>query len=111
MLQNQDDFIEEQVSIILGKNYVISFQEKSGDSLNSLRERLYHSKGIIRKMDTDYLCYSIADTIFDHYFSYLEYLSENIENLEEKVTVVTEEVEEEFSVYLSPVGVLKKQTK
>lgn len=89
--QNQDDFIEEQVSIILGKNYVISFQEKSGDCLDSLRERLYHSKGIIRKMGSDYLCYAIADTIFDHYFSYLEYLSENIENLEERVTVVTEE--------------------
>jgi len=91
--QNHDDFIEEQVSIILGKNYVISFQEKTGDCLDSLRERLYHSKGIIRKMDADYLCYAIADTIFDHYFSYLEYLSENIEELEEKVTVVTQETE------------------
>lgn len=91
--QNNDDFYEEQVSIILGKNYVISFQEKTGDCLDSLRERLYHSKGIIRKMNADYLCYAIADTVFDHYFSYLEYLSENIEKLEEKVTVVTEEEE------------------
>ncbi len=91
--QKQDDYIEEQVSIILGNNYVISFQEKSGDCLDSLRERLYHSKGIIRKMNADYLCYAISDTIFDHYFSYLEYLSEIIEDLEEKVTLVTEERE------------------
>ncbi|HRW33624.1 MAG TPA: magnesium/cobalt transporter CorA [Thermotogota bacterium] len=91
--QNSDHFYEEQVSIILGKNYVISFQEKYGDCLDSLRDRLLHSKGIIRKMNADYLCYAIADTIFDHYFSYLEYLSENIEILEEKVTVATEEAE------------------
>jgi magnesium transporter len=91
--QNHHDFVEEQVSMILGKNYVISFQEKSGDCLDSLRERLYQSKGIIRKMNADYLCYAIADTIFDHYFSYLAYLSENIENLEEKVSVITEEAD------------------
>lgn len=86
---NQNAFYEEQFSLILGKNYVISFQEKSGDCLDSLRERLFQSKGIIRKMNADYLCYAISDTIFDHYFSYLEDLSEKIENLEERISVVT----------------------
>jgi len=91
--QIQDGFVEEQVSIILGKNYVISFQEQIGDCLDSLRGRLDHSKGIIRKMSADYLCYAIADTIFDYYFSYLESLSGDIETLEERVTVLSEESE------------------
>ena len=84
--KNKDYFYEEQVSIILGKNYVISFQEKTGDCLDLLRKRIYESKGIVRKMSADYLCYAIADTIFDHYFDYLEYLSENIETLEVRVS-------------------------
>src|SRR6056297_1737805 len=85
--KRKDHFYEEQVSIIQGQNYVISFQEKTGDCLDLLRKRIYNSKGIVRKMGADYLCYAIADTIFDHYFDYLEYLSENIENLEEKISI------------------------
>ena len=76
----------EQVSLILGKNFVISFQEgKEGDVFNPVRERIRSGKGLIRKMGADYLAYSLLDTIVDNYFLILEKLGEKIELLEEEL--------------------------
>ena len=75
----------EQVSIIFGKNYVISFQEKEGDVFNPIRERVRTGKGRIRKMGADHLAYSLIDAIVDGYFIILEKLGENIEDVEEKM--------------------------
>lgn len=72
----------EQVSLIVGQNYVISLQEKEGDIFEGLRERIRNSKGKIRKMGNDYLMYAILDAIVDHYFSVLEYIGEEIEIME-----------------------------
>jgi magnesium transporter len=77
----------EQVSLILGSNFVISFQEgKEGDVFNPVRERIRSGKGLIRKMGSDYLVYSLIDTIVDNYFLILENLGEKIELLEEELT-------------------------
>lgn len=73
----------EQVSIIFGQNFVISFQEKEGDVFNPIRERIRTGKGRIRKMGADYLAYSLIDAIVDSYFIILEKLGENIEDVEE----------------------------
>jgi magnesium transporter len=68
----------------LGKNFVISLQEgREGDLLEPLRERIRAGKGRIRKMGSDYLAYSILDSIIDRYFLILEKLGEKIEVLEE----------------------------
>ncbi len=76
----------EQVSLILGKNFVLSFQEgKDGDVFNSIRERLKTGKGKIRKMGADYLVYALMDSIVDNYFTVLENIGEEIEFIEEKV--------------------------
>ena len=76
----------EQVSLILGSNFVISFQEgKEGDVFNPGRERLRTGKGLIRKMGPDYLAYSLLDTIVDNYFLILEKLAEKVELLEEEL--------------------------
>ncbi|MCX6553731.1 MAG: magnesium/cobalt transporter CorA [Candidatus Aminicenantes bacterium] len=76
--------VSEQVSIVLGKNFVISLQEgREGDLLEPLRERIRSGKGRIRKMGSDYLAYSILDSIIDRYFLILEKLGEKIEVLEE----------------------------
>jgi len=76
----------EQVSLILGSNFVISFQEeKEGDVFNPVRERLRSGKGLIRKMGSDYLAYSLIDTIVDHYFLILERLGDKVELLEEEL--------------------------
>jgi magnesium transporter len=76
----------EQVSLIVGKEYVISLQEKEGDILEGLRERIRNSKGKVRKLGSDYLMYGIMDAIIDHYFNVLENIGEQIEELELKLT-------------------------
>jgi len=88
MLYPDDDtgeILAEQVSLVLGQNFVISFQEREGDIFNSVRERIRSGKGRIRKMGADYLVYSLLDSIVDNYFIILEKLGERIELLEEKL--------------------------
>lgn len=75
----------EQVSIILTKNTVISFQERPGDIFDNIRERLRSGKGRIRKNCSDYLSYSLIDAIIDHYFVILESIGEIIEEMEGKL--------------------------
>jgi magnesium transporter len=75
----------EQISMILGKNFLISFQETPGDIFDRIRERIRSAKGKIRKMPPDYLAYSLIDAIVDNYFIILERLNENIEDLEDKL--------------------------
>jgi magnesium transporter len=78
------EIVSEQVSIILGRNYVISLQEgREGDLFEPLRERIRGNKGRIRKLGPDYLAYSLLDTIIDHYFIILEKFAERIEALED----------------------------
>ncbi len=73
----------EQVSIIFGQNFVISFQEKEGDVFNPIREMIRTGKVRIRKMGADYLAYSLIDAIVDSYFIILEKLGENIEDIDD----------------------------
>ena len=75
----------EQVSLILGPNYVISFQERIGDVFEQIRERIRKAKGRIRKMGPDYLAYALLDAIVDNYFVILERFGEKIESMEEEV--------------------------
>lgn len=75
--------VTEQISLILGANYVISFQEGvEGDVFNLIRERIRNSKGRIRKMGADYLAYSLLDAVVDNYFVVLEKFGDKIEAIE-----------------------------
>lgn len=75
----------EQISLILGNNYVISFQEAGGDVFDPNRIRIRKNKGKIRKAGADYLLYSLIDTIVDHYYVILEKIGERIEELEDYI--------------------------
>lgn len=75
----------EQVSLFLGQNYILSFQEREGDVLDPVRERLRHGKGRIRTAGADYLAYAVLDTIVDGYFPLLEDYSETLDDMEEIV--------------------------
>ncbi|WP_411768529.1 magnesium/cobalt transporter CorA [Winogradskyella sp. A3E31] len=79
---DQEKMILEQVSFVLGKNYVISFQEAEGDVFDSIRDRLRHAKGRVRTQHSDYLLYALMDSVVDHYFSVIEILGNKIEDLE-----------------------------
>jgi magnesium transporter len=86
MLSEKNGEIDsEQVSLILGKNYVISFQEKEGDVFNPIRERIRNNKGKIRKKGADYLAYCLMDAIVDNYFIILEKIGEKSEEIEEGI--------------------------
>jgi magnesium transporter len=75
----------EHVSLVLGKNYVISFQETGGDVFDKIRERIRTDKGRIRKMGADFLAYSLMDAILDNYFIILEQIGDNIEKIEDEL--------------------------
>ena len=75
----------EQISLILGSNFVISFQENEGDVFDPIRERIRSDRGRIRKMGADYLAYALIDTIVDNYFIVLEKLGEKIEDIEDEL--------------------------
>jgi magnesium transporter len=75
----------DQLSVILGPNYVISFQETPGDCLDPVRERIRNGKGRIRKLGPDYLAYALIDAVVDNYFFVLERLGEKIDALEERL--------------------------
>ena len=89
MLFSEDDnagITSEQVSLILGANVVISFQEGIvGDLFNSVRARLRNDKTKIRRMGADYLAYTLVDSIVDNYFAILEGLGEHIETIEDEL--------------------------
>lgn len=75
----------EHISMVMGKDYVLTFQEAEGDVFMELRERIEHGGGRIRGARADYLMFAILDAVVDNYFTVLEFLSNKIEILEDKL--------------------------
>lgn len=84
--ENSRGFVAEQVSLILGKNYLLTVQEEPDyDCFGPVRERIRASKGTIRQHKADYLAYSVIDAIIDGFFPVLESYGEFLEELEDEV--------------------------
>ncbi|BAY92191.1 MULTISPECIES: magnesium/cobalt transporter CorA [unclassified Tolypothrix] len=84
--KNAFGFFSEQVSLVLGKTYLLTVQEEpEHDCFDAVRSRIEKSKGIIRKSGADYLTYALLDAIIDGFFPVLERYGEQIEDLEEEV--------------------------
>ena len=81
----KEHLINEHISMVMGQDYVIMFQEAEGDVFNDLRERMEHAKGRIRGAGADYLMFAILDAVVDNYFSVVEFLSNKVEMLEDKL--------------------------
>ncbi|WP_299336593.1 magnesium/cobalt transporter CorA [uncultured Psychroserpens sp.] len=81
-IKNDDNLHYEHVSLIVGEDYVLTFQEADGDVFNDLRERLSNAKGRIRTQGSDYLMYSIIDAVVDNYFTVIEAFGDKVEELE-----------------------------
>ncbi len=75
----------EQVGLVLGPGYVLSFQERYGDVLDPVRVRLREGLGPMRSSGADYLAYALLDTIVDGYYPVLEHLGEVLARLEEQI--------------------------
>ena len=79
------EIASEQVSFVLGENYVLSFQEAEGDVFDVVRERIRKAKGRVRHMRSDYLLYILIDAVVDYYFNVIETLGAKIEDLESQI--------------------------
>ena len=74
--------VSEQIALVLGKSYLLSFQEVPGDVLDPVRERIRKGRSRIRSSGCAYLAYALVDAVVDGYFSVLEKLGDRIEQLE-----------------------------
>ena len=81
--ENKIDY--EQISFVLGKDYLLSFQEKEGDLFGSLRERIKQSSGRVRTRNADYLLYRLIDIIVDNYYTVLDEVGQQIEQVEDDI--------------------------
>ncbi len=79
----------DQVSIVLGDDFVLTFQERPTGTFDPLRDRLRGDKGQIRRLGADYLAYSLLDTLVDRYFTILEQLTERTEAIEDLLLLKT----------------------
>lgn len=77
------DVNTEHVGLVLGPNYVLSFQENEGDVFDAVRDRIRIPESRIRKMGADYLAYALIDAVVDNYFVILEQIGETVGSLEE----------------------------
>lgn len=75
----------EQISIVLGHNFVLTFQERPGDAFEPVRQRIRENRGRIRKLGADYLAYSLMDVVVDNYFVVLEQFGEEVEEVEQSL--------------------------
>jgi len=80
----------EQVSIIFGEHFVLSFQEREGDLFNPTRERIRQNTGIVRRKGADFLVYRLIDIVVDNYFTIIERIDDRLEDMEERITTDTE---------------------
>lgn len=77
---SSEEFTTEQISFILGKNYIISFQERRSDHFGHLRTRLRSKKGLLRERSSDFLLYTLLESILDNYFKTLEQLENEVDS-------------------------------
>ncbi len=83
--QERSQIEAEQVSLILGDHYVITFQDQEKDVFDPVRKRIREGKSRLTRQGADYLAYSLIDAVVDHYFLILENMGEQIEYLEEEL--------------------------
>ncbi|WP_452230212.1 MULTISPECIES: magnesium/cobalt transporter CorA [unclassified Lacinutrix] len=85
--KNEDEIVYEHMSMVVGENYVLTFQEADGDVFDDLRDRIRNAKGRVRNAKADYLMYTILDAVVDNYFTVVEAEGDKIEDLEETLFI------------------------
>jgi magnesium transporter len=76
----------DQLSLVLGPNYVVSIQEEAGDPFEPVRTRIRNSAGRLRRSGADYLAHALLDLVVDQYFTVADWVGERIEDLDERIT-------------------------
>lgn len=86
--KEKDGFDTEQVGFVLGKNYLLTFQEEElEDCFEMVRERIRTNQGKVRQLGADYLTYLLLDSLIDGYFPVVEHYEERIEELEDEIVL------------------------
>ncbi|MBQ0788807.1 MAG: magnesium/cobalt transporter CorA [Oceanihabitans sp.] len=85
--KSEDEIVYEHMSMVVGENYVLTFQEADGDVFDDLRDRIRNAKGRVRNAKADYLMYTILDAVVDNYFTVIEAEGDKIEDLEETLFI------------------------
>lgn len=83
----QQDIMTEQVSMVIGANFLLTFQEEVGDEFDAIRERLRANSQRLRKGGTGYLAYSLLDAVVDRYFVVLEKIGECLQEIDDKLSL------------------------
>ena len=79
----------EQISFVLGTNYLLTFQEKEGDLFDAFRQRIRQDQGRVRKRKADYLMYRLIDITVENYYNVLDNIGEHIEDIEDSIRTNT----------------------
>ena len=104
--------VAEQLSLVLGDVYLITFQEQPGDVFEPVRERIRKQKGRIRGNGAGYLAYALLDTIVDNYMYLIERLGERIEDLEDEILAETvNDVLDKINTYKSEISFVRKSVR
>ena len=104
--------IAEQLSMVLGVTFLLTFQEQPGDVFEPVRERIRKQKGRIRGAGIDYLAYALLDTVVDNYIFIIERLGEQIEDIEEEVLGKAEPaVMEKINAFKREMNFLRKSVR
>lgn len=99
----------EQLSMVLGENFLLTFQERPGDVFEPVRDRIRKQKGRIRKVGIDYLAYALLDTIVDNYIFIIERLGGQIEDIEDEILDnQTQDVLSRINTYKREMNYLRK---
>lgn len=107
--KEQQIIIAEQISLVLGKTFLLTFQEQPGDVFDPVRERIRKQKGRIRSAGIDYLAYALLDIVVDNYVHIIERMGEQIEDLEEDVlTNPQPAVMEKINIFKREMNFLRK---
>ncbi len=101
----------EQISFVLLNNVLISFQERIGDHFDPVRNRIRSGVGRIRQAKSDYLLYTLIDSLVDNYMISLEEIGSSIESLEEKLNNPTKEISNTLFQYKTEMTYFRKSIK
>jgi magnesium transporter len=110
--EKSEKVIAEQISIVIGDKYLLTFQEQRGYVFEPVRERIRKARKRIRSSGPDFLAYSLVDVVCENYLQIIEVIGENIDGLEEKLlSNPDKEIPLQINRYKQEINFLRKHIK
>lgn len=106
--EKENEFSSEQISFVLLHNVLVTFQEKTGDHFEPVRQRIRNSIGHLRSSGSDYLLYTLIDSLVDNYLIHLEKVGDKIEKSEAAISNPTKELSNQLFHYKTEIAFFRK---